>query len=252
MDTASIARQLTDWISQQVDAAHMQGVIFGLSGGIDSAVVAGLAMRAFPNSSLGVIMPCHSHPEDREHALLVAKAFNLKVVDVDLSLVYDSLVQSTAQATSGLEVPRLSFANVKPRLRMTTLYFLANVHSYLVLGTGNLSEYTIGYFTKHGDGGVDLMPIAGLVKAQVRELAAFLGVPQAIIDKPPSAGLWVNQTDEAEMGISYQQLDGYILTGEAEPKVKARIDQLTALSAHKKRLPPIPNIDIDEPHPFPL
>ncbi|MDP3487311.1 MAG: NAD(+) synthase, partial [Bacillota bacterium] len=238
MHTASIARHLTDWITQQVEAAHMQGVIFGLSGGIDSAVVAGLAMRAFPSSSLGVIMPCHSDPEDREHALLAAKAFDLPVVDVDLSPVYDSLTQATSHATTGLEVSRLSLSNVKPRLRMTTLYYFASFHSYLVLGTGNLSEYTIGYFTKHGDGGVDLMPIAGLVKAQIRELAAYLGVPQPIIDKPPSAGLWADQTDEAEMGMSYQQLDGYILTGEAEPKIKERVDRLAALSAHKKQLPP--------------
>ena len=241
MHIASIARELTDWITQQVEAAHMQGVIFGLSGGIDSAVVAGLAVRAFPDSSLGVMMPCHSNPEDREHALMVAKAFDLKVVDVDLSPVYDSLIQATAHATAGLEVSRLGLANIKPRLRMNTLYYFGSLHSYLVLGTGNLSEYTIGYFTKHGDGGVDLMPIAGLVKTQIRELAAYLGVPQPIIDKPPSAGLWANQTDEEEMGISYQQLDHYILTGEAEPKVKERVDRLAALSAHKKRLPPIPN-----------
>ncbi|KAF0197053.1 MAG: NAD+ synthetase [Bacillota bacterium] len=243
MDTASVARQLTEWITQQVEAAHMRGVIFGLSGGIDSAVIAGLAMRAFPNSSLGVIMPCHSNPEDREHALMVAKAFALKIVDVDLSAVYDTLLQAAAHATAGLEVSRLGLANVKPRLRMTTLYYFANVHSYLVLGTGNLSEYTIGYFTKHGDGGVDLMPIAGLVKAQIRDLAAYLGVPQLIIDKSPSAGLWANQTDEAEMGMSYQQLDKYILTGEAEPKVKERVDRLAALSAHKKQLPPIPKLE---------
>ena len=242
MDIAAIANHLTDWIAQQVKGAHMQGVIFGLSGGIDSAVVAGLAVRAFPNSALGVIMPCHSDPEDREHALLVAKAFNLKVVDVDLSPVYDLFLQSTAHATTEVEVSRLSLSNVKPRLRMTTLYYFGSIHSCLVLGTGNLSEYTIGYFTKHGDGGVDLMPIAGLVKAQVRELAAYLGVPQPIIDKPPSAGLWANQTDEAEMGLSYQELDHYIRTGEAQPKVKERVDRLAALSEHKKRLPPIPEL----------
>jgi len=239
MDTASMARKLTHWITQQVEAAEMQGVIFGLSGGIDSAVIAGLAKSALPTTSLGVIMPCHSNPEDREHALLVAKAFDLEVVDVDLSPVYDAFI---AAASVGFEVPRLASANVKPRLRMTTLYYLAAMRSCLVLGTGNLSEYTIGYFTKHGDGGVDLMPIAGLVKAQVRELAAYLGVPQPIIVKPPSAGLWANQTDEAEMGISYEQLDQYILTGEAEPRVKERVDRLAALSAHKKRLPPIPKL----------
>lgn len=242
MDTASVARKLSQWITQQVEAANMRGVIFGLSGGIDSAVVAGLAKRAFPSNSLGVIMPCHSNPEDREHALLVAKALDLDVLDIDLSSVYDSFLQVTSPATGALEVSKLGLANIKPRLRMTTLYYYANIHSYLVLGTGNLAEYTVGYFTKYGDGGVDLMPIAGLVKQQVRELAAHLEVPKVIIDKPPSAGLWANQTDEAEMGITYAQLDQYILTGEAEPRVKERVDRLAAASAHKKRLPPIPKL----------
>lgn len=242
MDTASVARKLSAWISQQVEAASMRGVVFGLSGGIDSAVVAGLATRALPHSSLGVIMPCHSNSEDREHALLVAKAFNLRVLEVDLSSTYDVLTQVVSQNVTDREVPRLAVANLKPRLRMTTLYYYANVHSHLVLGTGNLSELTVGYFTKYGDGGVDLMPIAGLVKEQVRELAAYLGVPQIVIDKPPSAGLWANQTDESEMGITYEQLDQYILTGEAEPRVKERVDQLAAASAHKKRLPPIPKL----------
>jgi len=242
MDTASIARKLSQWLETQVEAAKMQGVIFGLSGGIDSAVVAGLAKHAFNNNCLGVIMPCHSNPEDREHALLVAEALNLRTLDVDLTPVYDSFLQATAETTHALHVPQLGLANIKPRLRMTTLYYYANIHSYLVLGTGNLAEYTVGYFTKYGDGGVDLMPIAGLVKSQVRDLAAYLGVPQPIIDKPPSAGLWANQTDEAEMGITYEQLDQYILTGEAEPRVKERVDQLAVMSAHKKRLPPIPKL----------
>lgn len=242
MDASLVTKKLTAWITQQVEAANMKGVVFGLSGGIDSAVVAGLAKRALPQNSLGVIMPIHSNPEDREHALLVAEAFDLNVLDLDLSPVYDSFLKATEKGAEGYEVPRLGLANVKPRLRMTTLYFYANIHSYLVLGTGNLSEYTVGYFTKYGDGGVDLMPIAGLVKEQVRNLAAYLGVPQPIIDKPPSAGLWADQTDENEMGITYAQLDQYILTGEAEPHVKERVDRLAAASAHKKRLPPIPKL----------
>lgn len=242
MDASLVTKKLTTWITQQVEAANMKGVVFGLSGGIDSAVVAGLAKRAFPEGSLGVIMPIHSNPEDREHALLVAEAFDLKVVDLDLSPVYDAFLEATAEEAAGFNIPKLGLANIKPRLRMTALYFYANIHASLVLGTGNLSEYTVGYFTKYGDGGVDLMPIAGLVKEQVRELAAYLGVPQVIIDKPPSAGLWANQTDENEMGITYVQLDQYILTGEAEPHVKERVDQLAAMSAHKKRLPFIPKI----------
>jgi len=242
MEAAVMARKISAWITQQVRAANMNGVVFGLSGGLDSAVVAGLAKLAVPDNALGVILPIHSDPLDREHAMLVARTYDLRVLDIDLSAVYDNFLRAVSTPMESLELPRLGLANMKPRLRMTALYFYASVHSYLVLGTGNLSEYTIGYFTKHGDGGVDLMPLASLVKAQVRDLAFYLGVPQAILDKPPSAGLWPHQTDEAEMAITYAELDRYILTGEAEPHVKERVDYLAALSTHKKRLPPIPKL----------
>ncbi len=235
-----MADDLSNWIALQVKAAGLKGAVFGLSGGIDSAVVAGLARRALGRNALGVIMPCHSNPEDREHALLCAHAFDLPVAEVDLGPTYDKLLSTLLEAAPDISPDRMSKANLKPRLRMSTLYYFANVHSYLVLGTGNRSELTVGYFTKHGDGGVDAMPIAGLVKSEVRGLATELGVPGEIIDKPPSAGLWENQTDEGEMGLSYKQLDSYILTGEAEPEIRQRIERLMAGSAHKRKLPPTP------------
>jgi NAD+ synthase len=234
--------KLCTWIREQVNLSGMQGAVLGLSGGIDSAVVAGLAKRALGERALGVIMPCHSVGQDREHALACARAFDLKIEDVDLSQVYDRMLATLRQAAPGLDEPQMALANIKPRLRMTTLYYFANVHSYLVLGTGNRSEITVGYFTKHGDGGVDIMPIAGLVKSQVRGLAEHLGVPQAIIDKPPSAGLWENQTDEGEMGITYEELDNYILGGETKPHIKDRVDRMAVSSAHKRRLPPSPDL----------
>lgn len=242
MEAEVLARKITAWISQQVRAANMTGVVFGLSGGLDSAVVAGLAKLAIPDCALGVILPIHSEPLDREHALLVARAFDLRILDVDLSIAYDAFLSAVSTPVFGAQPPRLALANIKPRLRMAALYFYASLNCALVLGTGNLSEYTVGYFTKHGDGGVDLMPLASLVKAQVRELALYLEVPQVILDKPPTAGLWANQTDEAEMGVTYSELDQYILTGEAEPHVKERVDHLAAISAHKKRLPPTPKL----------
>lgn len=239
-DYSKLADDLSNWIAMQVKAAGLEGAVFGLSGGIDSAVVAGLARRALGREALGVIMPCHSHPEDREHALLCARVFDLAVAEIDLSRTYDTLLSSLLEAVLDISPDRMSKANLKPRLRMSTLYYIANIRSYLVLGTGNRSEITVGYFTKHGDGGVDAMPIAGLVKSEVRGLAEELGVPHQIIDKPPSAGLWENQTDEGEMGLSYEQLDRYILTGEAEPHIRQRIEKLIAGSSHKRRLPPVP------------
>lgn len=236
MDCRQVTERLVDWLRQRVSEAACRGAVFGLSGGIDSAVVAALAKRAFADQALGVIMPCHSNPEDAEHGRLCAEALDLEYITVDLSATFDQLAQAL-QVTE--QTPRLAVANLKPRLRMTTLYFHAAARQALVLGTGNRSELTIGYFTKYGDGGVDVMPIAGLVKHQIWELAAYLGIPPVIIEKAPSAGLWTGQTDEGEMGISYAELDQYILTGQAEPRVQAVVDRLHRISEHKRRLPPI-------------
>ena len=126
---------------------------------------------------------------------------------------------------------------------MITLYYTAQKLNYLVAGSSNRCEVTIGYFTKYGDGGVDIMPLGNLTKSSVRELAAYLDIPQTIIDKPPSAGLWAGQTDEEEMGISYEILDGYILTGKATEDARGRIESLIDASRHKRSLPPIAVFD---------
>ena len=137
----------------------------------------------------------------------------------------------------------MPLANVKPRMRMATLYFLANSLNYLVAGTGNRSELAIGYFTKYGDGGVDLLPVGHLLKSEVRALARELGVPASIIEKPPSAGLWPGQTDEVEMGFTYADLENY-LTGGPEtvaPALAMRIERLVRASEHKRTTPPTPD-----------
>jgi len=126
-------------------------------------------------------------------------------------------------------------------LRMTILYYLANSLGYLVVGSSNRSELSVGYFTKYGDGGVDLIPLGSLVKGQVRELALYLGIPQEIIDKPPSAGLWAGQTNEGELGVTYAQLDRYLLTGEGEEEIKRRIGAMITRNAHKLLPPSIPS-----------
>ena len=234
-----LAEHLTTWIRTEVEASGGHGVVYGLSGGLDSAVVAALAKRAFPHHSLGIVMPCHSDPHDAEDAAVVAHHFEIPEAMVDLSPVYDALLEALAACSSDIPESRLATANLKPRLRMTTLYAFANQLGYRVLGTGNRSEIAVGYFTKWGDGGADLLPIGSLVKGEVRELARHLGVPDRIIAKPPSAGLWAHQTDEAEMGLTYEELDAYLLTSEASPAVKAKVDALHAASEHKRALPPV-------------
>jgi NAD+ synthase len=234
-----LAEHLTEWIRAAVTAGDGRGAVFGLSGGIDSAVVAALARQAFPHHSLGVVMPCHSDPRDAEDGALVAHHFGVPSATVDLGPVYDLLLDQLAGSSSDLPDSRPATANLKPRLRMTALYAFANQLGYRVLGTGNRSEIAVGYFTKYGDGGADLLPLGSLVKSEVRDLARSLGVPQRIIDKPPSAGLWADQTDEAEMGLTYEELDAYLLTGAASPAVKAKVDAMNAASEHKRALPRI-------------
>src|SRR5262245_35103453 len=245
----SRAEKISTWLRERAENAGAHGYVFGLSGGIDSAVVAKLCQIAFPQRVLGLLLPCYSHPQDEEDARLVASAFSIPVARVDLGPPFDALIESLGHAVKGLptHVPsvdikqQLPEANVKPRLRMASLYFVANSMNCLVAGTGNRSEITLGYYTKYGDGGVDVLPIGGLVKSEVRALARELGVPDRVITKPPTAGLWVGQTDEAEMGFSYDTLEVYLEHGpSAVPAaVAARIAKLREVSDHKRELPPI-------------
>ena len=125
---------------------------------------------------------------------------------------------------------------------MLTLYYFANKRKYMVVGSSNRSELSVGYFTKYGDGGVDILPLGNLVKGQVRKLAGFLGIPQQIIDKPPSAGLWEGQTDEGELGLSYEELDRYLVTGEASNELREKIESMIVASNHKRLPPPVANL----------
>jgi NAD+ synthase len=189
---------------------------------------------------LGVLMPCYSRPEDAEMARLAAGAFGLETLTVDLAAAYDSMVGAFP-----VELTDMARANIKPRLRMAVLYALAQTRAYLVAGTGNASELMVGYFTKYGDGGVDVEPLGNLYKWQVRKLAADLGVPQPIIELPPSAGLWAGQTDEEELGITYKDLDATLdaiaegTTVDVEPSLLAKVQRLIAVSAHKRAMPPM-------------
>jgi NAD+ synthase len=197
--------KIVSWIKQQVKDSGAKGIVLGLSGGIDSAVVAALTKEAVGKNNLLVLfMPCNSNPQDLKDAKLVAHRLGLKSKLVDLSAVYNNFLKVLPGAIS------LARGNLKPRLRMSTLYYFANKLNYLVCGTGNKSELMVGYFTKYGDGGVDILPIADLFKRQVRQLARELKIPQGIIIKPPTAGLWNGQTDEGEMGITYNELDNIL------------------------------------------
>ncbi len=196
--------------------------------------------RAFPKNSLGILLPVDSLPEDAEDALKVARVLDLPTLTIDLSATLAQFLQEMDK--SGLSRERMAISNAKARLRMTALHYAATLRHSLVIGTGNQSELYVGYFTKYGDGGVDLLPLACLVKEQVKEVARYLGIPEELVSRTPSAGLYPGQTDEKEMGFTYQQLDRYILSGEIEDQaVKEKIDRMHRLSKHKREAIPCPS-----------
>jgi len=240
-----LADQLAAWIGRQVQDAGLAGTVLGVSGGIDSALAAALCRQAVGDRAHGLILPCHSAPEDVADARTVADALGLRCQTIDIAPAYDSLAHALsglAGAVDGLSegTSRLASANLKPRLRMTTLYYYANLHGLMVVGTANRAETYVGYATKHGDAGVDLQPLAHLLKGEVRAMARVLGVPERIVSRTPSAGLWPGQTDEDEMGLTYDELDRYLVTGDAGPEAMRRIEQLHRASGHKRRMPASP------------
>jgi len=227
------------WLRGKVKEAGASGAVVGLSGGVDSSLVAALAKQALGDNVLGVIMPCESDENDARHAKEVAKKFGIKTEVVDLSSTYRTFMKSLPEGI------RIAQANIKPRLRMATLYYFANSKNYVVLGTDNRVELMLGYFTKYGDGGVDLLPIADLYKGEIRDMARMLGVPSGVIDKPPSAGLWSGQTDEGEIGMTYDEMDTILRamdsgkTSGIGQESMLRIKKMIKNSEHKRVLPQI-------------
>ncbi|QHX35860.1 NH(3)-dependent NAD(+) synthetase [Spiroplasma sp. TIUS-1] len=238
MDLKQYIDYIGTWLQEQVKLANAKGVIVGLSGGIDSALVASIAQKAFPNNHQTVWMDCESSKFDYEcaHELINFKKFHN--VDVDLTSTYKDLI---SELDSKIKLSDLSKANAKARLRMTTLYAIGQTKNYLVLGTDNADEWHIGYFTKFGDGGVDLLPIVHLLKGEVKDAARLMEVCDSIINRAPSAGLWDNQTDEEEIGVSYDEIDDYLSGKKISEKSKQRIDYLHKISNHKRVGAPAPS-----------
>ena len=224
-----IVDNLVEWLRDSVKEANCKGIVYGLSGGVDSAVIAALSKLAFGDESLAIMMPINSSFEDEIDAKLVIDKFNLNAIKVDLSRTYSEFVEVVEKGDN-----QMAYANVKPRLRMTTLYYYAQLKGYLVVGTSNKSEFTVGYFTKYGDSGSDLMPLVDFTKKEIFELARYLKVPDKIIQKPPSAGLFEDQTDEDEMGFTYNDLEKYINNEKIDERIEEKINRMVKISEHKR------------------
>ncbi len=232
---------IVDWLRDQVNQANVKGLVVGVSGGLDSAVIANLIKRACPENSLGVIMPIKSNPADIVDAQKVVDSADLANLTIDLTeshtLMYDEIQQQIKNKNAWHdELNRIADANLRARVRMSTLYTIATVYQYLVVGTDNAAEWYTGYFTKYGDGGVDLQPIIDLTKGEVRELAAYLGVPEDVIVKQPSADLWTGQTDESEMGTTYANIDAYLKGEKIPEKDRKIIEKLHHKTEHKRTI----------------
>ena len=219
---------LIKWLQEEVAKANMDGVIVGLSGGVDSSVVAALAKKAFPNNSLGVYLPINNMGQDLIDANNVAKAISIETQMIDLTKSYEAMKNAVATTS------RLATANIKPRLRMAALYALAQEKRYLVLGTDNAAEWILGYFTKYGDGGVDLLPIVHLTKGEVKDMAKELKLPEVVWTKKPTAALWEGQTDEEELGFSYDEVDKYLNGEDVEETILNKIKRQINITNHKR------------------
>ncbi|MGI6375575.1 MAG: NAD+ synthase [Anaerolineae bacterium] len=212
LDCAAETARIVAFIRQQMEAAGLRRAVIGLSGGVDSALVAALCAQALgPDQVRAVLLPYRtSNPDSEAHGRLVAEALRLDVQRFDISGMVDAVVAQQPDMSSGRK------GNIMSRCRMVYLYDQSAACSGLVVGTSNRTETLLGYFTLYGDGAAALKPLMHLYKCQVRQLSAHLGLPEVVIDKAPSADLWAGQTDEGELGFTYDEADQvlYLLTEE--------------------------------------
>lgn len=238
MDVNKRIDKTVEWIRNTVTNANLKGVVVGLSGGIDSALAAALMKKAFPETSLGIIIPIKSSEADKKDALSVAKKLNMKYFLIDMSKEHENIL-NTITSEVGYETKnlRISDANLRARLRMSCIYTFANLFDYMVVGTDNAAELYTGYFTKYGDGACDILPLASLRKAEVYEWARILEIPESVLKREPSAGLWEGQTDESEMGTSYNMIDAHLLGEKIPEKDRLIIEKMFRRTEHKRNLP---------------
>ena len=234
-DIEKEVQNIEKWILEYVENAHADGVVVGNSGGKDSATVIALATKALGKERvMTVAMPCNSIKTDIEDAKLVSNKFDVPLIEIDLTNKFNTLEKEIDKNIKPVAEAKI---NTKPRLRMTTLYYIAQSLNYLVIGTGNKCEAVVGYTTKWGDNAHDFNPIAEFTVEEVLQIGEYLGVPEKIIKKAPNDGLG-GLTDEEKLGVTYKQIAEYIETGKTDGKALEIIKKKEKLAKHKRE--PIP------------
>ena len=252
--------RITEFIADTAEDAGAEGGVLGLSGGIDSTLTAYLTVDALGTDGLhGLVMPSEVNSNDNmSDAERVAEDLGIEYDVIAIEPIVDAFLDSFPEPVDDNEIEsdplRTAVGNVRVRTRAVLGYFVANHENRIVLGTGNRSEALAGYYTKYGDGAVDCLPIGNLYKQQVRQLASHMGVPDDLVTKTPTAGMWVGQTDEEEMGMAYDTLDAVLALHvdgplsktatarelDIDPELIDNVETLVARSAHKREMPPAP------------
>ena len=239
MNLASYLKEIEKFLADYLNDNHCNTYVLGVSGGVDSSLCAALAKEAVGRDRLHcLIIPIESSKEDVEDALTLVKDLDLKYTVIDASETFRSYVETFSK--SDITLDRSTLGNLKARMRMAILYAVAQKERGLVMGTDNADERYVGYYTKHGDGACDVLPIAHLVKSEVVEASKILGIRHSLAERVPTAGLYEGQTDEKEMGVSYKDLDAFLLGKKIKAEPRKRIAYLHKISAHKRKKIPTP------------
>lgn len=225
--------EICKFLRDYLEKSHQDGYVLGVSGGVDSSVVAAILKKAVGKERMHcLLIPINSIPADLEDGLTLVHDLDVNYTVLDGSASFNAMMDEFKK--NGIELDHSTKGNYKARMRMSMLYAYGQKHRYLVVGTDNKDEYYIGYFTKYGDGGVDILPIVYLTKAEIREIGKMLGVRKALVERKPSAGLYEGQTDEGELGFTYDECDAYLLGKEVRPEAKEKIEHWHRITEHKR------------------
>ena len=239
MTLAQYLEEICTFLRDYLASSHQEGYVLGVSGGVDSSVVAAILKKAVGVEKMHcLLMPINSLKEDLEDGLTLVKDLGVPYTIMDGSASFNAMMAEFEKNNIVLDAS--TKGNYKARMRMSMLYAYGQKHRYLVVGTDNKDEYYIGYFTKYGDGGVDVLPIVYLTKSEVREIGTMLGVRASLVKREPSAGLYLGQTDEKELGFTYDECDAYLLGKEISKEAKEKIERWHRMTEHKRQPTPRP------------